>query len=148
MLLFLIHIFDVIVTRSSYFTVCSAGSMWPAYSANCWAGERLAMFQGEMQKQPGANCCQMYRPCCGLPLHNVLVIGNPNCQNPKCCDNNYRGLQVLNPWSRRSVGSVSPQRHVAFLKIACWLLLDLERLCSSVTILKSFLFETHSESKV
>lgn len=113
--------------------VCPSGCMWPAYSSNCTAGRKLAVFQGELQKQPGSNCCQMYKACCGLSLHNALVIGNRNCWNPKCCDNNYKGLQFLYPWSGGNVGSVSPQRHVAFLKIACWLLLDLECVCVAVS---------------
>lgn len=143
MLLFNAH-FEVIVTRSSYLQCALLAACGHLTAVAARLGERLAMFQGELQKQPGTNCCQIYKACCGLSLHNVLVIGSTDCWNPKC----YRGLQFLYHWSGRNVGSVSPQRHVAFLKVACWLLLDLECMYSSVTIIKSFLFKMHRESKI
>lgn len=112
------HVFDVVVTRSSYL-----------YSVIFWlhvAGFQRWLHSWEKDQQCFRESCRSnpeqtvvkYTNHAVVCLHNVLVIGNPNCWNPKCCDYNYRGLQFLYPWSGRNVGSVSPQRHVAFLKIA------------------------------
>lgn len=80
LLLFFTHTVDVIVTRTTY--LCSvffqlSYSSLPTVTAQ--AGGRWVMFQRELQKQPGTNCCQMHKVCCGVSLHNVLIVGNPNC---------------------------------------------------------------------